>query len=238
MRSMRKRNTVLTFVIGISLILSPTLSTAKSRSGRRSVTLWWIIFNNPENCVAQPNSVARCGEVDVFGQAYLDSVAAGQPNPSLIAPNSAARLGVLYATGSVTRANREVWMTASIYRSKTQLALPGPNVLDPLGLGVGYENPDAEVHLVVRDHGRRIRGQEISQTTNFLEPACSDPNLEFFAGDNLCADVQFAVFAPNEEGADSVYAFEQPATPVPFAQANLFRNGDALVATFETRVAR
>jgi len=129
-------------------------------------------------------------------------------------------------------------MTASIYRSSAGLALPGPNLIDPLGLGVGYENPETGVHLVLGDHGPRIRGQEIAQTTNFLDPSCSDPNRDFFAGRNIGADVPFAIFAAREEGSDSVDPFDRPVSPVSYAEAQLFRNGDARVATFESRVTR
>ena len=235
---MRPRFKRVYLLVDASLVMAPTPSRARSRACRRSVTLWWIIFNNPEACRAHPGSDARCGAVDIYGQADLDSVAAGIPDSRLITPNRGARLGVLFATGSVTRANRDVWMTASIYRSSAGLTLPGPNLIDPLGLGVGYENPEAEVHLVLRDHGPRVRGQEIAQTTIFLDPSCSDPSREFFAGRNICADVQFAIIAPREQGSDSVYACDRPVSPVPYAEAQLFRNGDALVATCESHVAR
>lgn len=66
---------------------------------RHAVTLWWIIFNSPENCVSNPGSAERCGLVDIMGQPYPDSVAAGQPDPALISPNLASGLAAVYASG-------------------------------------------------------------------------------------------------------------------------------------------
>lgn len=208
------------------------------RRGPGAVTLWWVIFNNPDACIAAPGTAEQCGSVDIFGSAYLDSVANGSPDPSLIAPNLESELAVLYATGAKTNRNGRVRMAASIYRSAPGggLDLTGPNVVDPLGFGRAFENPQAEVHLVVRDHGRKVRGGLITQITNFLEPYCSDPNLLYFAGDNLCADVQFAVFGPTESGEDAVFEFGDPPQMVHRGNAHLYRNNDMLVAVVETRV--
>ena len=205
--------------------------------GQRAVTLWWLFFNNPEGCVSNPGAPEQCGEIDVFGEAYLESVAMGSPDPSLIAPNSAADLSVLYATGGVTDARGKIRLVASAYRSSSRVPLSlGPNVVDPLDLRRALENPDAEVHLVLRDHGRKVRGGLIAQITNFLEPFCSDPLLLFFSGPNTCQDVQFAVFGPGESGLDSVFAFGDPPKRVPRAKAYLMRNGDMVQAVVETRL--
>ena len=208
------------------------------RYGPRAVTLWWVIFNNPDACTANPGALEQCGAVDIFGAPYLDSVANGSPDPSLIAPNQASGVAVIYATGARTSYWGKVRLTASIYRSEAGggLDLSGPNSVDPLGLGRAFENVDAEVHLVVRDHGHRVRGGLLTQITNFLEPYCSDPNLLYFSGDNICADVQFAVFAPGESGKDAVFAFGNPPSKQRRSSAHLFRQGDMLQAVVETRI--
>lgn len=207
------------------------------RNGSHAVTLWWLFFNNPDGCVSNPGAPEQCGEVDVFGEAYLDSVAMGSPDPSLISPNPNAKLAVIYATGGVTDARGTIRLTASAYRSAADTPLSlGPNVVDPLGLGRALENPDAEVHLVLRDHGRKVRNGMIAQITNFLEPYCSDPLFLFYAGPNTCQDVQFAVFGPGESGEDSVFAFGRPPKRVRRASAYLFRNGDMIQAVVETRL--
>ena len=208
-----------------------------NRGGSRAVTLWWLFFNNPDACISAPGTTERCGEVDVFGKAYLDSIAAGAPDPSLIAPNLDAKLAAVYATGGTTDSRGRIRLVASAYRSAPDSSLSlGPNVVDPLGLGTALENPDAEVHLVVRDHGRVVRGGVIAQITNFLEPYCSDPLLLYYSGSNICRDVQFAVFGPGESGADSVYAFGDTPRRIRRASAHLFRHGDMLQAVVETRL--
>ena len=45
-----------------------------------AVTLWWVIFNKPENCITDPTGPIKCGPVDAFGQDFLDTQAAGQPD--------------------------------------------------------------------------------------------------------------------------------------------------------------
>lgn len=206
--------------------------------GRQTATLWWVIFNHPEHCVTNPGGPERCGAIDIFGQAYLESVAQGAPDPGLIRPNLASGVGVLYASGDSSTRRGKLRFVTSIYRSAPggQLDLSAsPTLVDPMGLGTGLENPDAEVHLVVRTHGRLVRDGEFAQITGFLEPYCSDPNLLFFSGANICADVQFAVFAPGEAGERPVFAFGEPPRRVRGASAQLVRNGDALQAVVTTR---
>ena len=203
----------------------------------QAVTLWWVIFNEPGACTFNPGGLEQCGSVDVFGQAFLDSVANGSPDPALISPNVEAGLAVIHGTGAVTSPRGNVRLVATLYRSEPTLELAGPALIDPMGLGRAFDNRDAEVHLIVRTHGDVERGDAIAQVANFLDPYCSDPNLGYFAGDNLCADVQFAVFGAAESGEDSVYAFADPASPLNGARAVLTRNGDAIQAVIETRVS-
>lgn len=235
---MRKLISFLLISLLIAALLGADARAGDHRHGPRAVTLWWVIFNKPDACITAPGAVEQCGAVDIFGSAYLDSVANGSPDPSLIAPNLESELAVIYATGAKTSRNGRIRLAASIYRSApgAGLDLSGPNIVDPLGFGRAFENPQAEVHLVVRDHGRKVRGGLITQITNFLEPYCSDPNLLYFAGDNICADVQFAVFGPTESGEDAVFAFGDPPQMVHRGNAHLYRNNDMLVAVVETRV--
>ena len=205
-------------------------------AGPRALTLWWVIFNKPEACIAHPGAPEQCGYADVFGQAFLDSVANGTPDPGLIAPNLASEVAVIYATGASTEGSGHVRMVASLYKSGPGLDLAGPSLVDPMGFGRAFENTGAEVHLVIRDHGARVAGDLETQILNFLEPHCSDPNLGWLAGDNICADVQFAAFAPGESGADAVYAFADPSQPLGSSRAMLVRNGDMLQAIVTTRV--
>lgn len=204
----------------------------------RAITLWWVIFNNPDACVANQGGVEQCGEADVFGQAYVDSVANGTPDPSLIAPNLDAGVAVLYASGGATTRTGRIRLVASMYRSADGGGLDigsGETFVDPLGLGTAFENPNAEIHLVARDHGPQIPGELHAQILNFLDPHCSDPLLGWYAGPNTCQDVQFAVFAPTESGTDAIVKAAD-GTAMPFAQATLIRNGDMVQAIFDTRI--
>jgi hypothetical protein len=208
-----------------------------ANNGAKAVTLWWVIFNNPDNCSTNPGALEQCGSADVFGQPFLDSVGNGSPDPSLIAPNVDAGLAVLYATGAKTDANGRVRLAASIYRTPTEgLDFAGPTLVDPMGLGRGFDNPNAEIHLVVRTHGAHVAEGLLSQITGFLDPYCSDPNLLYFSGNNICADVQFSIFGPSESGSDTLYAFGNPITEVRNGSAHLIRNSDMVQAVIETRI--
>ncbi len=202
-----------------------------------AATLWWAIFNNPNACLANPLGEEKCGAVDIFGQAYLDSIASGNPDPSLIQPNIASGVAVLYATGGVSDPrNGRIRLAASIYRNPfDHLDLAGPQIVDPLALGLGWVNYSAEVHLIVRDHGRLRRAGMVTQITNFLEPYCSDPLLGWEGGRNTCVDIQAAVFAVDEDGKDGVYRLSDGQS-LSYGSAYLFRQGDMLQAVVDTRI--
>lgn len=202
-----------------------------------AATMWWVIFNNPEACMANPTGVEKCGEVDLFGQAYLDSVVAGSPDPALIVVNTMAGVGVIYATGGVSDPrNARIRLAAAIYRSPDEfLDVSGEQVLDPLATGTGFVNTNAEIHLVVRDHGRTRRDGYVTQISNFLEPYCSDPSLGFEGGLNTCVDIQAAVYAPGEAGTDAVIRLSD-GQQLFFSSAHLYRQGDVVQAVIDTRI--
>jgi hypothetical protein len=207
----------------------------------RAMTMWWLFYNNPSACVSDTSHGAteKCGPVDVFGQPFLDSVEAGAPDPSLIAPNTAAGLGVVYATGGVTDNRGNITLVASAYLGdadpSASLDLGGAHIIDPMGLATGFENTGAEVHIVLRDHGPVIPGQITTQITNFLEPNCADPLLLWDGGPNTCQDVQFAIFGPGEEGYDNVVSFDHLGN-IQGASAYFVRNGDAVMIVVRSRV--
>ena len=225
---------VLLVVLGAAL----TAQTAEARGWRspNAVTLWWVIFNHPENCTFNPGGAEQCGSVDVFGQAFLDSIAAGDPDPTLIAPNLDAGLAVVYATGNRTNRFGRVRLVASIYRSPEGLNLGAETIVDPLGLNRALENVDAEIHLVVRDHGDVVWWDLESQILGFLDPYCVDPLLKTGQGPNICADKQAAVFGAGQEGEKDVYTLDPTPKRVRGAYATLVRNGDVIQAIVETRL--
>ena len=112
-----KNLTIVIIVTVLSLIAGGTANATDRYGSKHAVTLWWVIFNNPEACTFNPGGAEKCGTVDVFGQAFLDSMASGSPDPSLINPNTDAGLAVLYATGGVSNGRGKLDLVASIYRT-------------------------------------------------------------------------------------------------------------------------
>ena len=203
-----------------------------------AVTLWWIIFNAPEQCFGSADPAANCSMVDVVGAEFLASMQSGSPDPSLIAPNLAAKPAVIYATGGTTDWLGRIRLTASIFRSPAATPLALPPGVDPMGFGRALENIDAEIHLVARDHGRANWADLEPQIFNYLDPYCSDANLLYFAGPNTCADSQFAVFGEGEIGSDAVFEMANPSSPLHGAEATLLRDGDVVRASIATRLRR
>jgi hypothetical protein len=137
-------------------------------------TVWWVIFNAPENCATTP-----CSEPDIFN---LDT-----------------QTDVTFAAGTIVGANG---LSVSGHRSVGDLsgsAMPFFN--DVLGLDlpvVGLIDPEgAEVHLVTRSHGPKVPGEMPDQINsyvggcyNFLQP----PDQAVNEGD--CADTHFSIHLP------------------------------------------
>jgi hypothetical protein len=221
--------------LGVTAFADNAISSAGANTPHKAVTVWWVIFNAPDKCHGNPGPGANCTGLDLFGPAFVESMENGAPDPALIAPNLDAKPAVIYATGAVTRANGRIRFAASIYKSPADTQLTMPSGIDPMGFGRTYENEDAEIHLVVRDHGKAVPGQALVQITSFLDPYCSDPNLLYFSGDNLCVDTQFAVFGPQDSGDAPVYAFSDMQA-VDGAHATLLRHGNVVQAVIETRV--
>ncbi|MEO1575862.1 MAG: hypothetical protein AAFU65_12995 [Pseudomonadota bacterium] len=234
--------------LAASLVLSSAMAPAQaadltqahrdaiSGDGRSAVTVWWVIFNSPEHCFGNPDPNANCSGVDILGQPFLDSVAAGAPDTSLIATNWAARPAGLFATGAETSASGQVRLVSSLYRTDPSME-DLPDNTDPFGLGGGYVNERAEVHLVVRDHGAPINGDLVSQLVGYLDPHCADPRLQIPGGPNVCRDKQFAIFGPDESGSEPMRAFATGGGEVPRSRAILMRDAGVLRAVIETQIS-
>jgi hypothetical protein len=104
--------------------VSATLSTERLSPGD-VVTMWWIVFNHPENC-AGPSSAHpfQCGASDLG--------------------NPAVEASVLFATGRVISETGSGDYGAHLSVGDTRGALFGPGLLLP---------KTAHIHLVLRDHG-------------------------------------------------------------------------------------
>ncbi len=135
----------------MALVGSSRLTRAKSRirvtlkttelTPRHTYTLWWVVFDAPENC-----SAPACGEDDVF-----DDALAGGPNLPEVTILGAA-------DGRIARRSGRTIFAGMLHRGDVSKAI----------FGDGLDNPmTAEVHLVVRSHGEKIPGLIREQLTTF-----------------------------------------------------------------------
>ena len=143
-------------------------------------TIWWVIFNNPEECEN------GCGEPDLFNDDVGGSV--------------------LYAAGPVIGANGKGNFTGSL-RTGDISGCQAPWSAFDLGLIGGEGELDmcrdglvdpqsAEIHLVVRTHGEKIPGMVNEQINTFAGGCTAESSFGASDGPNECVDQQFAIHAP------------------------------------------
>ena len=157
--------------------LSMVLNTVELTPGN-AVTVWWVVFNAPEEC-----SDGVCGEDDIFnldedGELILNEDGSPPMNMDGI---GAAQISAMRADGHVIDEGGAALFQGHLPVGDASEAAFGPGLLDAMA---------AEIHLVVRDHGPAIPG-EVDAMINSLNGGCADefPN-------EPCTDVQFVVFAP------------------------------------------
>ena len=146
---------------------------------REALTIWWVVFNEPENC-----SAPGCGEDDIFVDG---NPALGLNDAQIIAADIVAG----YATGALASSGGQANLHATLGEGEI-----GPEVL--FGAGALLKDArNAEVHLVARSHWVAVPGLEDEQTgsfaggcTVFLNPP-ERPDAE-----GECGDIQFAVHLP------------------------------------------
>jgi hypothetical protein len=165
-------STLSRYPTGVSMTLNTTGLTAGD-----VVTVWWVIFNAPENC----NS-GSCGEDDVFMADDTGKLIIGATGPSLNqAQIKAAVISIVGATGEVIGDNGEGHFSASLGSG----AVPGTL------FGTGLINANAaEVHLLLRDHGP-MKPDLIDKQISAAWGGC-DANWPH----TPCQDVEFAVHMP------------------------------------------
>ena len=157
--------------LAFALLFSAGIATA-GVTDRDVITQWWVIFNNPAECGTSP-----CGEADFF----VPEVEAS----------------VLFASGTMT-GNGNLDLVASMYENDdSALTIDGnTSVIGGPGLLSAH---DAEIHLVVRNHGPAIPGIVDQQLTEYMDPGCSDAG-----GPNTCFDEQYTIFMAGDEISQSV----------------------------------
>jgi len=139
-------------------------------------TIWWVIFNAPENC-----SDGVCNEDDIFyvdeNGLALDENGGRQLNFDAV---EAAQVSVQHATGGYFGDAVNGHFSASLGLGDVPGIVFGPGLLDAQG---------AEVHLVVRTHGPKIDDLFDAQISTF-GGACDPLN------EAPCVDVQFSMHQP------------------------------------------
>lgn len=153
-----------------------SLRTSQLESGH-AYTIWWVIFNAPENCAG-----------GMFGGQQLTCV------PADVLFNAAVVDGeVAYAAGHVVGSSGRSSFAASLRTGP----VPGG------WFGNGLTNPrGADIHLVMMDHGPAIPELVASQIST-LRGGCTDESVpaafppvahaDGIPGPNTCRLVQFAV---------------------------------------------
>mmetsp|Transcript_20239 Transcript_20239/g.55881 ORF Transcript_20239/g.55881 Transcript_20239/m.55881 type:complete len:280 (+) Transcript_20239:79-918(+) len=209
----------------------------EERGEIEAISAWWVFANNPSACISNPNSenLPRCGPRDVYGDAYLAGLAAGNLDPTAISPNQDAQLGIIYATGGTTDEYGHIRLVASAYVMQDPLNIDVS--IDPLKFQRGFITPDAEISIVVKRHGPFFGFKE--QFTELLDPYCDDPIIGWEGPLNelgtICLESQFAQWAPGTDGdAPLLLTFTDTPTIVPDAKAYLNRRGDAIQVIVET----
>ncbi len=140
-------------------------------------TVWWIIFNAPDECVGPGAGGGVCGEVDLFG----------------------AYTGVVWATGKVVKANGIGNFSDRIYigENRSETVILGENLTSPL-----MDPENAEVHCVVKYHGLASADPDVLyDQLNTLLGNCgeNDGANSYDAGPFgiQCFDPQVAIFPAN-----------------------------------------
>lgn len=136
------------------------------------VTMWWVVFNNPDGCAAGIPNVSSCGHVDaVLGRGGVS---------------------VQRAAGRIVDENGSASYGAHLRIGDTAGALAGPGLLDARG---------AEVIVVLKTHGPKLPGL-VSEQLHTFGGGCADqsdappgapPHLVGTPGPNDCAEIQVSV---------------------------------------------
>jgi hypothetical protein len=138
------------------------------------VTLWWIVFNNPEAC-ENPFAGSPCGPPDVL--------------------NPETQASLLPAAGRIVDEDGTAGYGAHLRVGDTSRALLGPGLLDAR---------EALVILVLKTHGPKIPELTSEMLSTFAAgcqnqddvPPGTPPDLVGTPGPNECAEIQFTVHSP------------------------------------------
>lgn len=160
-------------------------------------TLWWVIFSEPENC-----SDGMCGDDDIFNnpadhsqglnvpQIQKVKISALTGGGAVANPAGRWKLDTSLTEGELPTGERQILLAA---HENAIFTIPGA------GKGL-RDAEDAEIHLVLLDHGPAHEDPELleQQLTEFLgacnpDEATFDEETGFPTSPGSCAEVQFSV---------------------------------------------
>ena len=174
-------------------------------------TNWLVIFNNADGCETSP-----CSGADVVVNIGTDE------DPVLGNP---AEVSICYFTGQVIQANGRATFAASFAVGQTFgcfYPLPGFEV-------IGLANVDAEVHVVLQEHGAALdSGEGLEDQVAYFEGACNPD----------CADTQFSIHVLDESSNETVVPMQHfsDGSVVRRSASTLIREGDGIRVINHTRV--
>lgn len=139
------------------------------------VTLWWVVFNDPQDCEAGLPGLSMCGPQDHL--------------------QGRGQASVLYAAGRIAAEDGTASYGAHLRVGDTSRALDGPGLLAAR---------EAEVIVVAKTHGPKIPGMVSEQLRTFAGgchdhsdvPPGAPPELVGTPGPNDCAEIQVSVHSP------------------------------------------
>lgn len=163
---------------------SLTLETTALAAGD-VVTLWWVVFNHPDNHPDHPDHPEGC-------QAGIPGVSScGHPD----AMAGRGGFSAVHGAGRIVEENGTAQYGTHLRVGDSSRALVGPGLLDARG---------AEIILVVKTHGPKIPRLASQQLRTFAggcadqsdAPPGSRPDLIGEAGPNDCEEIQVSVHRP------------------------------------------
>ncbi|MDP8929096.1 MAG: hypothetical protein M3O70_11135 [Actinomycetota bacterium] len=154
--------------------MSPRIDTTGLIAGD-VVTLWWVVFNDPQDCEAGLPGLSMCGPQDHL--------------------QGRGQASVLHAAGRIAAEDGTASYGAHLRTGDTSRALEGPGLLAAR---------EAELILVLKTHGPKIRGLVSEQLRTFAGgchdqsdvPPGAPPEMVGTPGPNDCAEIQVSVHSP------------------------------------------
>ena len=196
---LRRTILVLTLVSMTLGLLVATPILAGSGNGDDAFTIWMAVFNNPGACDV-PNDCGL-GDLGPAAQAALAYFAGGR-----VQSNGRASFAASYGEGSTVGALFSTTATGAVL----------------------VDAAAAEIHFIVRSHGR-FRDELADLQLTIVGGGC---DVQF------CDDLQAAAFSVtgDDHQTTDVHLFADASVQIKGASASLWREGDGIRAVIHTRV--